>query len=437
MKFSIITHGCKLNQFESSSIGSSLSKLGLEYVEDVRHADIIIFNSCTVTDTADKKAIKFIKQVEKLKREKNIVFIVTGCFAQTDREKVLNFPGVNLVVDNKIKYKIPEVIKFYLDTGYLSLDYIKPTRKGRFEFDPDSFLGRTRAFLKIQDGCNRLCSFCKVPFARGGSISLEFDEVLRRFKKLLYLGYKEIVITGVNITNYYWNGYTLKDLIEEMVNLPGDFRIRLSSVMPDEFDVEILEFVKSGKLAPHLHISIQSGSDEIIKLMRRNYTSNDLVKLSEIARKYDDGFGFSGDVIVGFPGETDRHFSETVETVRKVGFFRLHIFPFSPRRGTPASLMPDQLPYQVKKEREKILTYVVKELSVEFKRKFLNKMIRILPEEYFDGGTYGYADNYLRVFCKDTFLQKNEFIFVEVSDINEEDSTTVVSTPTSIPKLVM
>lgn len=428
MKFSIITHGCKLNQFESSSISSAISKLGLEYTENLGESDIIILNSCTVTDKADRKAIKLIKQISKIKGKGNPkVFIVTGCLAQTDKDKLLKFRHVDLAVDNKLKHKIPEIIRDYLTTNSLNIPKGKPSRVGRFEFDPDSFLGRTRAFLKIQDGCNRFCSFCKVPFARGGSISLEFEEVIKRFKKLLDLGYKEIVLTGVNITNYYWNGATLKDLLKEMISIKGEFRIRLSSIMPDEFDLEILNLVKSGKLCPHLHLSLQSGSDHIIKLMRRNYTTKDLIKLSEEARKVDENFGLSGDVIVGFPGEEEKHFEETIKTIRQMMFFRLHIFPFSPRKNTLASKMQNQVPNEIKKEREKTLKEVVKKVSSEFKKRLLNKKLRILPEEIKDNKVYGYADNYLRIISNNSNLKYNEFEYVKVVDINEEDMTSVIA----------
>ncbi|MGC8767475.1 MAG: tRNA (N(6)-L-threonylcarbamoyladenosine(37)-C(2))-methylthiotransferase MtaB [Brevinematia bacterium] len=427
MKFSIVTHGCKLNQFESASIGSALSKLGLKYTENLEESNIVIFNSCTVTDTADRKAIKFIKQIKKLKEKDQKIFIITGCFAQTDKDRLINFNHIDLIVDNKLKHKIPEIINNYLITNSLRITQEKLSRKSRFEFDPDSFLGRTRGFLKIQDGCNRFCSFCKVPFARGGSISLEFEEVIRRFKKLLEIGFKEIVITGVNITNYYWNGLSLKDLIKEMINIKGEFRVRLSSIMPDEFDLEILEFVKTGKLCPHLHISLQSGSDYVIKLMKRNYTSKDLVKLSERARKIDENFGLSGDVIVGFPGEKEEHFKETIKTVEDMMFFRLHIFPFSPRRGTLASVMPDQVPYEVKKDRERILKETVTKISANFKKNLLNKYIRIIPEEIKENKIYGYADNYLRVISNNLNLKHNEFEYVKVVDIKEDDMTSVIA----------
>ncbi|MCX8028897.1 MAG: tRNA (N(6)-L-threonylcarbamoyladenosine(37)-C(2))-methylthiotransferase MtaB [Brevinematales bacterium] len=426
-RFTVVTHGCKLNQFESAAISTKLSNIGIVYTEDYKSADIVIFNSCTVTNTADKKAIKFIRQIERLKNNKDIIFIVTGCLAQTDREKILGMNGINLIVDNKLKHKIPEFVDYYLKNGVFETGKVKVTRSDRFEFEPESFPGRTRAFLKIQDGCNRMCSFCKVPFARGGSISLETDEIIRRFKRLLDLGYKEIVLTGVNITSYYWSGNTLKDLIKLILDVKGEYRIRLSSIMPDEFDTEILEFTKDGKLSPHLHISIQSGSDRIIKMMKRHYTSSDVIKIAEKARKYVSDFGFSGDVIVGFPGESEEDFQNTIKTVRNVGFFRLHIFPFSPRKGTPASAFPDQVDYNTKKEREHILTEVVKELSTKFKTNFLGKKLRILPEEYCEEGVYGYADNYLRVLSKNPTLKRNEFSYVEITDINKDDVTTVIS----------
>ncbi|MEN2998050.1 MAG: tRNA (N(6)-L-threonylcarbamoyladenosine(37)-C(2))-methylthiotransferase MtaB [Brevinematia bacterium] len=425
MKFCIVTHGCKLNQFESSAIESKLSRIGLEYIEDPRSADIVIFNSCSVTNNADRKARKFIRQVSRLKGERDVVFIVTGCFVQEGNEEG-DFSGVDLLVSNKDKYRIPDVVKGFVEGKGLSLENAVTRENGRFEFEPDSFLGRTRAFLKIQDGCDRVCSFCRVPFARGRSVSLEYDEVIRRFKRLLDLGYREIVITGVNITSYYWNGYGLKDLVKAMVSVEGDFRVRLSSIMPDEFDVGILEFVREGKLAPHLHLSMQSGSDRIIRKMRRDYTSSDLVRISEIARKYYEGFGLTGDVIVGFPGETEDDFRQTVEVVKRVGFFRLHIFPFSLRRGTVASVMPEQVCYEVKKEREKVLFDVVKEISFDFRKKFLGKEVRVLPEEFCDGGVYGYADNYLRVFSKSASFRKGEFCYIRVKELDREDIATVV-----------
>lgn len=426
MKFWITTHGCKLNQFESSAIETRLARMGLKPSKGLNEAEVIIFNSCTVTDNADKKSFKFIRKVTRAKKP-NSVFIVTGCLAQTEREKIYSTQGVDLVVDNNLKSKIPEILELYLKNGNFSPDIFQPSKMGRFEFEPESFSGRTRAFLKIQDGCNRLCSFCKVPFARGKSISLELDEIVKRFKKLLDLNYKEIVLTGVNITSYYWNTFTLKDLVKKLINIKGEFRIRLSSIMPDEFDPEILEFVKDGKVTPHLHISLQSGSDRIIKLMGRRYTSSDVLKLCESAKNYSEDFGFSGDVIVGFPGESEEDFSKTVSIVKEVGFFRLHIFPFSPRSGTLASTMPDQVPYETKKKREKILYGIVKETSLEFKKKFLGRKLRILPEEYRNGGVYGYADNYLRVFSKNLSLRRNEFEYVEITGLNEDDPTTVIS----------
>lgn len=185
MKFSIITLGCKLNQFESSAIGSRLIKMGLEYEEDYRNSNIVILNSCTVTDTADKKVMKYVKSIRRLKEERNIFFIFTGCLAQTDGDKISGMEGIDLVIDNKLKHKVPEVIKSFLENRFLDIKSIKPSRKGRFEFEPDSFLGRTRAFLKIQDGCNRMCSFCKVPFAREVVFLLSMMKLLEGLKNFL------------------------------------------------------------------------------------------------------------------------------------------------------------------------------------------------------------------------------------------------------------
>ncbi len=426
MKVSLITLGCKLNQFESSAIQTQLLKYGFNFTDNVEESDIVILNTCTVTNTADTKVVKIIRKINKVKSIKDSLLIVTGCYAQTDKEKLINIPGVNLIVDNNKKYLIPEIVKDYRDTGLLKVKN-EQNPKGRFEFVPEQFLGRTRAFLKIQDGCDRMCTFCKVPFARGRSVSLDREEVERRFKKLISLGYKEIVITGVNITSYYHNGNTLKDLVKGLCSYRGDFRIRLSSIMPDEFDEEILDIMRDGKIASHLHISLQSGSDYIIKLMRRNYTSKDLIKLSDKARKLVPDIGFTGDVIVGFPGETDKEFEETKQTIREVGFFRLHIFPFSPRKGTPAAYMPFQVSEEIKKQREKELQEVLKELSVKYKSRFINREIRMLPEELEGDKVYGYADNYLKVISYNTNLERNKFYEVKVVDINSEDITSVVA----------
>jgi threonylcarbamoyladenosine tRNA methylthiotransferase MtaB len=428
MKVAILTHGCKLNQYESFSIANKLSEKGYTVTENLSEADVVVFNSCTVTDKADKKAFKLIKSVGKIKRIKgNVFFIVTGCLAQTDANRVEEFESVDLVVGINSKSRIPEIVDKYVKFGILEKVEESNDIFYRFNFDTKGFEGRTRAFLKIQDGCNRKCSFCKVPLARGKSVSLEFDEVIKRFKNLIELGYKEVVITGVNITNYNSNGNRLKELLKEMVKLKGEFRIRLSSIMPDEFDYEILELMKDGKLAPHLHISIQSGSDYIIKLMKRGYTSSSLIELAERARKVRDDVGLTGDVIVGFPGETDEHFKQTLETVSQMGFFRLHVFPFSPRKGTLAATMPNQVPENVKKEREKILLNLVKELSLEFKKKFLGKYIRFIPEEVEDGKVFGYADNYLRIISNNTNLKHNEFEYAKIVDLNPNDMTSVIA----------
>ena len=244
MKVSVITHGCKLNQYESFSIANKLLEKKCIITENLEEADVVIFNSCTVTDKADKKAFKLIRNVGRLKKAKgNVLFIVTGCLAQTDAEKIENFECVDLVVGNNAKSKIPEILERYLKFGILEGVEESKDIFYRFDFDTKGFENRTRAFLKIQDGCNRKCSFCKVPLARGKSISLEFEEVIRRFKTLIELGYKEVVITGVNITSYNSNGYKLKDILKEMIKIKGEFRVRLSSIMPDEFDYEILEFM--------------------------------------------------------------------------------------------------------------------------------------------------------------------------------------------------
>jgi len=428
MKVAIVTYGCKLNQYESFSMMGKLSQKGYFVTGDIKEADIVVFNSCTVTDNADKKAFRFIRSLEKIKKLKNdVIFIVTGCLAQTDADKLRKFDSIDLIVDNRFKSKIPEIVDEYVKLGVLKGSDTTYNISYRFDFDISNFEGRTRSFLKVQDGCNRLCSFCKVPFARGKSVSLEFDEVIKRFKALIERGYKEIVITGVNITNYNSNGLKLKDLIKEMVKVNGEFRIRLSSIMPDEFDYGILEFMKDGKLAPHLHISIQSGSDYIIKLMRRSYTSSSLIELSDKARKVRDDVGLSGDVIVGFPGETDGHFGETIRTVTEMGFFRLHVFPFSPRKGTAASVIPNQVPDDVKKEREKILLSLTKELSLNFKKKFLNNYIRFIPERIRGSKVIGYSDNYLKVISNNTNLKHNHFEYVKVIDLNPNDMTSVIA----------
>lgn len=401
MKFNIVTFGCKVNQYESNMMKEKMLSSNFFYEENMSDANIIIVNTCSVTNVADKKCLKMIR---KIKREyPNALLVVAGCSSQNNQNvyKALN---IDILLGNKDKSKIAELIKEYLDT---EKKYVKFYNERDLDFE-DMLINdynHVRAFVKIEDGCDNFCSYCIIPFVRGSVRSKDFDTVIKEAKLLTEHGHKEIVLTGIHTGHYMSNNHDLTDLINELSKIDDLLRIRISSIEITELNDKFLEMLKiNKKICNHLHIPLQAGSDEILKRMNRKY---DLAyyedKINKI-RSIRPDISITTDIIVGFPYETDELFSETLEFSKKMNFSKIHVFPYSIRVGTAAASMPNQVDEVTKKVRVKKLMALSKKQEKEYYEKFKGKELDILVEECDNNVSIGHTSNYLMVTLNENLL---------------------------------
>ena len=404
MKFNIITLGCKVNSYESNFMKEALVKNGFSFCNLNEKCDILILNTCTVTDTSDKKSLK---EVRRLKRENpNAILVVCGCSVQNDKTKYDNL-GINILMGNINKSNIVSIIEKYLDDK-TPVEYVAKTRDLPFENMEVDISDHTRAYIKIEDGCDNFCSYCIIPFVRGKKRSKDFSLVLREVQHLANNGYKEIVLTGIDTGGYESNGKDLTDLIHEMSKINGIERIRQSSIEITQINEKFISELKNNnKICDHIHIPLQSGSDSILKLMSRKYDLKYFFDKIDMIRSVRPDISITTDVIVGFPGETEEMFLETMETCKKINFSKIHAFPYSERKGTKASMMDGKVPEIVKHERVKKLLELSEKLERSYYDKFKGKNKDVLIEEVNEFGSKGHTSNYLMVHT-DEKLQKGE-----------------------------
>lgn len=395
MKFYIYTLGCKVNTYESNVMKDKLINSG--YVEsDGKDADIYIINTCTVTNTSDNKSLKTIRKVSR--DHKNSVIVVVGCMSQVNYELLDNL-NVSIILGNSGKSKIVDYIEKYKKNKTKIID-VEDISKKKFEDMCLNNFDKTRAFVKIEDGCENFCSYCIIPYARGKVRSKDPNVVIDEIKKLVSEGHKEVVLTGIHTGHYGadLDNYNFSKLLNEIEKIDGLKRLRISSIEVTELDNEFMKFLKNSKiLVDHMHIPLQSGSDNILKLMNRKYDKQYFIDKIEHIRKIRPSISITTDIIVGFPGETEELFEETLETVKKIKFSKIHVFPFSLRKGTKAEELPDHIDDVTKKIRVKKLLDLSKELELEYFNKYLNKDVEFLPEVYKDGYVIGHTGNYLLV----------------------------------------
>lgn len=401
MKFNIVTFGCKVNQYESNMMKEKMLSSNFFYEENMSDANIIIVNTCSVTNVADKKCLKMIR---KIKREyPNALLVVAGCSSQNN-QNVYEALDIDILLGNKDKSKIAELIKEYLDT---EKKYVKFYNERNLDFE-DMLINdynHVRAFVKIEDGCDNFCSYCIIPFVRGSVRSKDFDTVIKEAKLLTEHGHKEIVLTGIHTGHYMSNNHDLTDLINELSKIDDLLRIRISSIEITELNDKFLEMLKiNKKVCNHLHIPLQAGSDEILKRMNRKY---DLAyyeeKINKI-RSIRPDISITTDIIVGFPYETDELFCETLEFSKKMNFSKIHVFPYSIRVGTAAASMPNQVDEVTKKVRVKKLMALSKKQEKEYYEKFKGKELDILVEECDNNVSIGHTSNYLMVTLNENLL---------------------------------
>ena len=404
MKFNIITLGCKVNSYESNFMKEALVKNGFSFCNLNEKCDILILNTCTVTDTSDKKSLK---EVRRLKRENpNAILVVCGCSVQNDKTKYDNL-GINILMGNINKSNIVSIIEKYLDDK-TPVEYVAKTRDLPFENMEVDISDHTRAYIKIEDGCDNFCSYCIIPFVRGKKRSKDFSLVLREVQHLANNGYKEIVLTGIDTGGYESNGKNLTDLIHEMSKINGIERIRQSSIEITQINEKFINELKNNnKICDHIHIPLQSGSDSILKLMNRKYDLKYFFDKIDMIRSVRPDISITTDVIVGFPGETEEMFLETMETCKKINFSKIHAFPYSERKGTKASMMDGKVPESVKHERVKKLLELSDSLEKSYYDKFKGKNKDVLIEEVNESGSKGHTSNYLMVHTNEK-LQKGE-----------------------------
>ncbi len=398
MKFTIVTFGCKVNQYESNMMKEQMLQHHFLYVDKITEADIFIINTCTVTNTADQKCLKLVRRY--LRNYPDKVSVVVGCSVQNNEAKYQDL-GINILLGNKDKSQVAEIISKYL-TDKQAYQFITKNRQLPFENMQLETYDHIRAFIKIEDGCDNFCSYCIIPFVRGKVRSKDYDLVLAE-AKCLAKNHPEIVLTGIHTGHYFSNGHDLADLIIDLSKIPELKRIRLSSIEVTELNDHFLATLKNcPKLVDHLHIPLQAGSDFVLKAMNRKY---DIAyfreKIAEI-RQIRPNIAISTDIIVGFPGETEAMFQETLAISQKLAFSKVHVFPFSPRKGTVAAAMDNQVSEAEKHERVKRLMALSAELEKEYYQKFHGQTVDVLIEKSTDGKSVGHTGNYLEVTLNET-----------------------------------
>lgn len=422
-RVSFFTLGCKVNQYESEAMREIFEKDGYISVPNDEFADVYVINTCTVTSMSDKKSRQFIRKAKRLNN--GSIICVTGCYSQISPEQVEKIEGVNLIIGTNNRKDIVELLKKVSIEEKMSVVENIMEVEDFEELTIEDLKDRTRAFLKIQEGCNQYCSYCIIPYARGKIRSRDLGNVVNEVKRLADNGFKEIVLTGIHIASYGKDkkDYTLIDAIEKSAAVEGIERIRVSSVEPRVITDELLNRLsKIREFCPHFHLSLQSGSDGVLKRMNRKYSSEEYFNAVEKIKNYFPDAAITTDVIVGFPGESDEEFSETLEFVKKISFYEMHVFKYSKREGTVAAKMEDQVNENVKEERSNILLGLSKTMEKDFIMSFSGREMDVLFETYEGSEKYlGHTSNYLKV-----IVESNEDIIGKIKKVrlfNCEDST--------------
>ncbi|HSW86530.1 MAG TPA: tRNA (N(6)-L-threonylcarbamoyladenosine(37)-C(2))-methylthiotransferase MtaB [Rhabdochlamydiaceae bacterium] len=406
-KFKIATLGCRTNQYESQAYADQLKKMGFSEAGEGEEAEVCIVNTCTVTESADSSSRHQIRLLAK--QNPNSQVVVTGCLAERAPEEMDRIQGVSVVVPNQKKEHL--------------LSFVFPDEPIP-EFSIEHFSAHTRAFVKIQDGCNSYCTYCIIPYVRGRSRSRKMHDILEEIKKLVANGYKEVVLTGINIGDFdgapeeMEKPVRLSELVRAVDQIEGIERIRISSIDPDEVDEDLADAVlNSNKTCPSMHIVLQSGSNVILKRMNRKYTRQIFLETVERLKGAHPDFTFTTDIIVGFPGETAEDFNETLQVMQEVKFAKVHMFPYSERKRTRAALYPNKVPQEIIQDRKQKVLRASEKTAFELREKYIGRKMKVLLETESStsaGYLAGHTDNFLRVLIPSQGLRSNDLIDVEL-----------------------
>lgn len=435
---SFYTLGCKVNQYETNAMEQQFIKNNYEIVENTQKADIYVINTCTVTNMAERKSRQMLRRVKEI--NPSAVLVVCGCYAQVAKNELEQIPEIDIILGINEKNEIVQIVKNYMEkmaeqdkrSQEAEIDDVSK-QKEFLDFGDVTYTEKNRAVVKVQDGCNMFCSYCIIPYARGRIRSRKIESVVSEIEKIAKEGIKEVVITGIHVASYgkdFDNENTSKkirliDLLEAINKIDGIDRIRLSSLEPTIVDEEFAtRLSKLDKICDHFHLSLQSGCDETLKRMNRKYTTQIYRDAVATLRKYYPEASFTTDVIVGFPGETDEEFAKTYEFLKEIDFYRLHVFKYSPRRGTVAEKMPNQIDGNKKEERSNKLIELSNSTENKHNQSYIGKTVKVLFEEFEDGFFKGHTTNYMMVKVAGEEEQSDKFVnkilYVKIKENNDE-----------------
>ena len=424
-----ITLGCKVNQYETNAMTQEFIEKGYKVVDHTKKADIYIVNTCTVTNMSDRKSRQMLRRVKELNKE--AIVVACGCYAQVAKEEIGNIKEINLVLGNNEKKEIVEYVEKYIKSKNAEKQTIPEVQtedvmnqKEFVEFGDITFTEKTRAVIKIQDGCDRFCSYCIIPYARGRVRSRNPEHIISEIQKIAKEGIKEVVITGIHIASYgkdFKQEYRLIDLLEEIDTIEGIERIRLGSIEPLLITKEFVSRLeKLSKICHQFHLSLQSGCDETLKRMNRRYTTEQFKEIAKLLRNTFENAILTTDIIVGFPGESEEEFERTYTFLKEIHFYKMHVFKYSPRKGTKAAVMPNQIDGNKKEERSRTLIELSNKNEKSYNEQYIGKKVEILFEEEKHGIWQGHTKNYILVHYKTEENMENKIITLKCTDAKEE-----------------
>lgn len=419
-KIAFITLGCKVNLYDTEAMAELFTEKGYEVVDFEEYADVYLINTCTVTNLGDKKSRQMIRRAKRI--NPNSVVVATGCYAQVASEEVAKIEGINIVIGTKNRSEIVETVENYVaENGVVNnvSDIM-----GEKEFEPlqiSRLTNRTRAYIKIQEGCNRYCTYCIIPYARGPIRSRKPEEVIEEVKKLAENGFKEVVLTGIHVASYGLDlgNITLADIIEKVHSVDGIERIRFSSMEPLAIDNEfVARMSKLPKVCDHYHLSLQSGCNRTLKRMNRKYNAEQYAEACERLRNAFPNVAITTDIIVGFPDETEEDFKESLAFAERMKLDKIHTFPYSPKKGTPAAKMKNQISGDVKSQRSKEMIALSDKTNIDFLNNNIGKTVPVLFEDMENGFWQGHTTNYIKVLAKSDENLNNKIVDVKLDKIH-------------------
>lgn len=421
---SFLTLGCKVNQYDSDAMRTIFLQQGYKAVKEEEEADVYVINTCSVTSIGDRKSRQMVRKIRR--KYPQAVIAVAGCYAQIAPEIFEAMGDIDVIVGAQNRSKIVEYVEQAQKkekTINAVKDIMSVTEFENLYVDAEGET-KTRAFIKVQEGCDNYCTFCIIPFARGKLKSRKQKDAVEEIQRLVLKGYREIVLTGIHLGNYgrdLHDGTSLATLVEELLRIPNLLRIRMGSIESVELSDDLINLIKDEpRVCRHLHLPIQSGSDAVLRRMNRHYRLPEYKKLISELREKIPGLALTTDLIVGFPGETEENFMETLETLRELRFSAIHVFPYSQRTGTPAAVFPNQVPGDIKKDRVHRVQELEKEISKEYRKTFLQKTVHVLIEEEKNGYFEGLSDEYIRVSITDKNVEKGRLYSVYVENLTED-----------------